>query len=114
MKKTIRTFTIYKGNVIKLNKKVKSKNKDKTKKRDITSNPALLYLQDFEKGYFIKKPVRIVYDDYKNWCEINSVHYSRDMIKNTLEEIWQMEVYTPSINGKSTRCFRIKEEKQKN
>lgn len=111
MKKTIRTFTIYKGNVIKLNKKVKSKNKDKTKKRDITSNPALLYLKDCDKSYFVKKPVRKVYDDYKNWCEDNAVNYSENMIRNTLGELWQMEVYGTTINGKPTKCFRLKQEK---
>lgn len=110
MKKTIRTFTIYKGNVIKLNKKVKLKNKDKTKKRDITSNPALLYLKDCDKSYFIKKPVRIVYDDYKNWCEINSVHYSENMIRNTIIETFEMKTKNVRINGIPTRCFTHNDE----
>lgn len=105
MKKTIRTFTMYKGNVKRLNKKVKSKNEDKEKKADNTSNPALLYLQDFDKSYFIKKPVRDVYDDYEKWCEDNAVNYSANTIKNTLEELWQLIVKSARINGKTTRCF---------
>lgn len=105
MKKTIRTFTMYKGNSKVLNKKVKSKNKDKEKVTDNTSNPALLYLQDFDKSYFIKKPVRIVYDDYKNWCEDNAENCNLNMLKNAIEELWQLTVKSACINGKATRCF---------
>ncbi|MBP2015350.1 hypothetical protein [Anaerococcus degeneri] len=105
MKKNIRTFTMYKGNVTRLNKKVKSKNKDKEKKTDNTSNPALLYLQDFNKSYFIKKPVRDVYDDYEQWCEDNVENCNLNMIKNAIEELWQLTVKSACINGKATRCF---------
>lgn len=105
MKKTIRTFTVYKGNIKRLNKKVKSKNKDRTMKTDNTINPALLYLQDFDKNYFIKKPIREVYDDYKTWCKENAVNYSANMIKNAIEELWQLSVKSTRINGKTTRYF---------
>lgn len=75
------------------------------------NNPALMYLQSYTKDDFIKKPVRDVYDDYKDWCEDNAVNYSENMIRNTLGELWQMEVYGTTINGKPTKCFRLKQEK---
>lgn len=74
------------------------------------NNPALMYLQDYTKEDFIRKPIADVYDDYKDWCEANAVNCSTNMIKNTLEELWQLEVYATRINGKGTRCFREKSE----
>ena len=100
MKKTKRIYLNNRGYKTVINKNVKN--------RIVIDevNPAMVFIKRKSKEYFFEKPVRIVYDDYKNWCEINSVYYSRNMIKNTLEELWELTVKPIWINGKTTRCFR--------
>lgn len=70
------------------------------------NNPALMFLEDWNKEDFIKKPIADVYEDYEQWCKDNAVNYSANMIRNTLEEKWQLTIKPTWINGKTTRCFR--------
>lgn len=70
------------------------------------NNPALMFLEDWKKEDFIKKPIADVYEDYEQWCKDNAVNYSANMIRNTLEEKWQLIIKPTWINGKTTRCFR--------
>lgn len=69
------------------------------------NNPVLMYLEGMERDDFLNKPVKDVYDDYEKWCEDNAVNYSRNMIKNTIEEKYNLKNSTQRINGKVTRCF---------
>lgn len=69
------------------------------------NNPALLYLEDCTAEDFIKKPVSDIYDDYEDWCKDNALNYNRNMIKNTIEEKFELMVKVVKINGRPTRCF---------
>ena len=69
------------------------------------NNPALMYLQDYTKEDFIRKPVNDVYEAYEDWCKENAVNYNRNMIRNTIIENFEMKVKIVKINGRPTRCF---------
>ena len=74
------------------------------------NNPALIYLQDYDRDYFNEKPVNDVYEDYKDWCEGNAENYNRNMIRNTIIEKFEVRVKNIRINGKQTKCFTINED----
>ncbi len=74
------------------------------------NNPALIYLEDYDREYLNRKPVRDVYDDYEQWCKENAVKYSENMIRNTILEKLEMKIKVIKVNGKATRCFEINEE----
>lgn len=69
------------------------------------NNPALIYLEDYDREYLNRKAVGDVYDNYEQWCKENAVNFNRNMIKNTIEEKFEMKVKIMKVNGKSTRCF---------
>lgn len=69
------------------------------------NNPALIYLEDFTGDNINEKAVSDVYENYEQWCKENAVNYNRNMIKNTIEEKFEMKVKIMKVNGKSTRCF---------
>lgn len=107
MKKTKRIYLDHKGYKIVLNKNIKNRPaKDFNDSYHEENNPALMFLEDYNKEDFIKKPIADVYEDYEQWCKDNAVNYSANMIRNTLEEKWQLTIKPTWINGKTTRCFR--------
>lgn len=70
------------------------------------NNPYLDYINDYEKEYFIDKPVRDVYDDVEAWCEDNAIKFSQKMFRETMKEIHRLEGgKVKKINGKSTKVF---------
>ena len=69
------------------------------------NNPALSYLQDYDREHFNNTPVNDIYEEYEAWCKDNAVNYNRNMIRNTIIEKFEMKVKVVLINGKSTRCF---------
>lgn len=79
----------------------------------VENNPALLYISDLNPEDFIDKPIKDVYDDYKRWCFDNDVNYNKNMIKQAIEEKFNLigtgNKATKKINGKATKVF-IKED----
>ena len=74
------------------------------------NNPALSYIRQYDRDYFHERPVRDVYDSYKDWCDGNAFNYSENMIRNTIIEIYEMKTKNVRINGVPTRCFVYNEE----
>lgn len=69
------------------------------------NNPALDFIEDFTRESFVDKPIAEVFDTYKNWCEDNEVNYSKKMITDVVEQVFDLTRKPIKINGKTTRCF---------
>lgn len=69
------------------------------------NNPALDYIDDMTKDNFKDKPIKDVYDDYEDWCEDNAVNFNRNMISDTLQEVFGLVKRQKKVNGKNARCF---------
>ncbi len=69
------------------------------------NNPALDYIDGMTKEDFEGKPIKDVYDDYEQWCEDNAVNFNRNMIGDTLQDIFGLTKKQKKINGKNARCF---------
>lgn len=69
------------------------------------NNPALDYMDGMSKDSFVGKPIKDVYDDYEGWCEDNAVNFNRNMISDTLQEVFGLTKGQRWINGKNARCF---------
>lgn len=69
------------------------------------NNPALEFVEGAKLEDYENKPLREIYDAYKDWCEDNAVNYSSNMIKETLKSVYGLNSGIKWINGKSTRCF---------
>lgn len=83
---------------------------DFNKKYHEENNPALIYLEGRTKEDFEGIPVRDVYDDYESWCEDNAVKNNQNMIRNALEERFNLTSQVKRVNYKPTRCFLPMEE----
>lgn len=99
MKKTKRIYLNNRGYKTVINKNVKNRIV-----RDEV-NPAMVFIKGKSKDYFFEKPVRKVYDDYKNWCKNYSVNYSRNMIRYAILKNLKMKVKNIRIKGEQTKCF---------
>lgn len=73
------------------------------------NNPALDYIDGMTKEDFEGKPIKDVYDDYEQWCEDNAVNFNRNMIGDTLQDIFGLVKRVKRINGKTARCFTLTE-----
>lgn len=69
------------------------------------NNPALDYIDGMTKEDFEGKPIKDVYDDYEQWCEDNAVNFNRNMIGDTLQDMFGLTKKQKKINGKNARCF---------
>lgn len=69
------------------------------------NNPALDYIDGMSKEDFEGKPIKDVYDDYEQWCEDNAVNFNKNMIADTLLELYGLSREVRWINRKSARCF---------
>lgn len=74
------------------------------------NNPALDYIDGMTKDSFKDKPIKDVYDDYEDWCEDNAVNFNRNMISDTLQEMFGLTKGQRWVNGKNARCFVQQEE----
>ena len=83
---------------------------DFNKKYHEENNPALIYLEGRTKEDFEGTPVRDVYDDYESWCEDNAVKNNQNMIRNALEDRFNLTSQVKRVNYKPTRCFLPMEE----
>lgn len=73
------------------------------------NNPALDYIDGMTKEDFEGKPIKDVYDDYEQWCEDNAVNFNRNMIGDTLQDVFGLVKRVKRINGKTARCFTLTE-----
>lgn len=73
------------------------------------NNPALDYIDGMTKEDFEGKPIKDIYDDYEQWCEDNAVNFNRNMIADTLQDIFGLVKRVKRINGKTARCFTVTE-----
>lgn len=73
------------------------------------NNPALDYIDGMSKEDFEGKPIKDVYDDYEQWCEDNAVNFNRNMIGDTLQDMFGLVKRVKRINGKTARCFTLTE-----
>ncbi|WP_010247801.1 DNA primase family protein [Peptoniphilus rhinitidis] len=73
------------------------------------NNPALDYIDGMTKEDFEGKPIKDVYDDYEQWCEDNAVNFNRNMIGDTLQDMFGLVKRVKRINGKTARCFTLTE-----
>lgn len=69
------------------------------------NNPVLDYIDGMTKDNFKDKPIKDVYDDYEDWCEDNAVNFNRNMISDTLQEVFGLIKRQKKVNGKNARCF---------
>lgn len=74
------------------------------------NNPALDYIDGMTKDNFLDRPIKDVYDDYEEWCEDNAVNFNRNMISDTLQEVYGLTKDVSWVNGKSARCFVEKQD----
>lgn len=81
-----------------------------TEKYHHDNNPALDYIDGMTKDNFLDKPIKDVYDDYQDWCEDNAVNFNRNMISDTLQEVYGLTKDVSWVNGKSARCFVEKQD----
>lgn len=73
------------------------------------NNPALDYIDGMTKEDFEGKPIKDVYDDYEQWCENNAVNFNKNMIGDTLQDVFGLVKRVKRINGKTARCFTLTE-----
>lgn len=73
------------------------------------NNPALDYIDGMSKEDFEGKPIKDVYDDYEQWCEDNAVNFNKNMIGDTLQDMFGLVKRVKRINGKTARCFTLTE-----
>lgn len=73
------------------------------------NNPALDYIDGMTKEDFEGKPIKDVYDDYEQWCEDNAVNFNKNMIGDTLQDMFGLVKRVKRINGKTARCFTLTE-----
>mgnify|MGYP001156490104 FL=1 len=71
------------------------------------NNPALDFLDNYDYESILGQPIAEVYETYKQWCEDNGfpVKSSNKMIRETIEEQYDLGSKAKRINGKVTRCF---------
>lgn len=86
-----------------------SKVDDFNEKYHRENNPALDYVDGMTAEDFEGKPIKDVYDDYEQWCEDNAVNFNRNMIGDTLQDLFNLTKKQKKINGKNARCF-VKQE----
>lgn len=76
-------------------------------KYHMENNPAQEFLLDYEKKDIVEQPVKEIYDAYEEWCEDNGIKAksTNKMIRETIEEVFQLESRAKRVNGKVTKCF---------
>lgn len=98
-------FRLYENGKFTVSPRVESFNEEYHKE----NNPSLEYVDGRESTDFQGVPVRDVYDDYEEWCEDNAVNSSQKMIRDTLQNIFNLVSTVKKVNGKSIRCFDFAE-----
>ena len=99
-------FRLYENGKFTVSPKVESFNEEYHKE----NNPSLEYVDRRTAEDFKDIPVREVYDHYKEWCEDNAVNFSEKMIRDTLQNVFNLTSVVKWVNGMSVRCFGFQED----
>ena len=73
------------------------------------NNPALDFIDGMDGSDFDGVPLKDVYDQYEDWCEDNAVKFNRNLLSDVITDSFGMDKKVCKINGKSTRCFVLKD-----
>lgn len=99
-------FRLYENGKFTVSPRVESFNEEYHKE----NNPSLEYVDRRTAEDFKDIPVREVYDHYKEWCEDNAVNFSEKMIRDTLQNVFNLTSVVKWVNGMSVRCFGFQED----
>ncbi len=69
------------------------------------NNPVLDYMVDKTIDDFRGKPVKVVQEDFKAWCEDNDENYSRNMLIEEIKKRYKLSSKGVKYNGKNTKCY---------
>lgn len=72
----------------------------------LENNPALNFLEDYDKDMIEGVPVVELTRPFQEWCDDNEVKSSAKMLSEAILEIFDLEQGYKKIAGKTTRVFR--------
>lgn len=79
----------------------------------LENNTVLQYLEDYEKDFFLGKRSPEAFEHYETWCIENGLSVqSSKLFRQTLYDVFNIEIGHKKINGKTAKVFIESKKKQ--